>query len=235
MALNINLVYTSVLQQVQKELSTGFLSADQFNSFVNQGQVELFNKYADIYQATMMVTDKILPFIKKNVLIINPTTGRMTYPTDYVDKVAVRAFEPDALAKADAVCDDDNPIDYYSLPQIKVKTIDNAELGDRLTSLVVAPTMKRPICTFYDSYLQFYPVTVGSCIFEYLRQPVEAVWAYTLDANGLPVYDSTNSVNLEWSWKMRNEIIIKVCWYFGISVRETDLIQSTNAMAEQQQ
>ena len=108
-------------------------------------------------------------------------------------------------------------------------------LGNRLVSTVIPPTKEYPICTFYDTYLQFYPIDIGSCIFDYLRMPITAVWAYTTDVTtGLPVYDAANSVNVEFPYKMTNEFMIKIANYFGVSVREDDLFKYTKSMEKDQ-
>ena len=233
MAININLIYEAVKEQVSKETGVGYLNPAAFNSFANQSQVELFNRYAQIYQDEQRVTDKIRPFIKRSVLGID-STGKMTYPTDYVNKVAIRAFDPIELAAEQKKCDPQNPINYNSIKQIKVKTIDNNKLGDRLDSSILAPDLSHPINVFYDTYNQFYPINLGSCFFEYLRQPVEVVWGYTLDANGLEVYNSATSVNFEFDWLMRNEIIASICGYFAVSVSDGELEKSSDKILQNQ-
>lgn len=232
--ISIDLIYQQTRQILQKELGTGYLDPAQFNAFANMSNVELFNKYAGVYQNTQQVTDKILPFIKKSVIAIDSANGQMLHPSDYVDRVAVRAFEPDALLAAQKASTDTDPINYFKIPQIDVDTIDNDKLGGRLISLVVPPTKYLPIITFYDNYIQWHPIDTGVGIFEYLRQPVDVVWGYTVGADGLEVYDPTTSVNFEWLWKMRNELIIKICSYFGVSVRAEDLIQYSGLMQQQQ-
>lgn len=233
MAIIINTIYIAVQKVISKETGSGYLDPSQFNVFANMSNVELFNKYADIYQDTQRVTDKIIPFIKKSVQSIDED-GHMAYPTNYVDKIAVRAFNPDEYDAAAKIATDAEPIDYDELSQIKIKTIDNDKLGDRLSSSVLKPDRNHPITTFYDTYAQFYPINTGSCLFEYLRQPVDVLWAYTLDANGLEVYNSTLSINYEFNWMMQNELIIKICQYFGVSVREKDLVEYSQGMQSQQ-
>lgn len=235
MATSVNDIYVSVQKQVQKELSTGYLDPAQFNSFANQAVVELFNKYASEFQNTSRVTDKILPFIISSVQPVD-SIGKMIYPADYVNKVAIRAFDPDALDAATLVCDADPDlqVNYNSLPQIKVKIIDNDKLGDRLSSSILKPDKYHPIVTFYYTFLKVNPITIGSIVFDYLKQPAEVVWAYTTDTYGLEVYDAANSVDFEFNWLMRNELIVKICSYFGVSVRESELVQASQLMEAQQ-
>ncbi len=234
MAININTVYESVRDLTLKDLSSGFLSMQQFDTYSNMAVVELFNKYSAIYQQEQRVTDKIRPFIKTSRLGVE-SNGHMDYPTDYVTSIAVRAYEPVSLkAEIDrAYAAEENP-NYGVVEQIKVDVIDNDELGDRLSSSMLKPSLEYPIITFYDTYVQWHPTNIGSGFFEYLRQPVDVHWGFTEAPNGLPVYNPLTSVNFEFNWILRNELIIKICNYFGISVRESDLIQTTN-MAEANQ
>lgn len=233
MALNINTIYTYVQQVVFKDISTGYLDPVQFNSFANMANVELFSKYAAIFQDTQRVTDKIKPFIKKSVLEVDED-GHLEYPSDYVDKIAIRAYDPIEMVAARDSCSDEEPINYNKIKQIQVKTIDNNKLGARLSSSVVKPTLERPIAIFYDDYVQFYPIDTGAAFFEYLRQPATVVWGYTTGSNGLEQYDSTTSVNFEWDWMMTNEVIATICSYFGVAIREEQLIQGSQMIKSEQ-
>jgi hypothetical protein len=233
MSINVNLVYTSVQQILLKEIGSGYLSPDQFNSFANQATIEIFNRNAEIFQDTSRITEKLTPFIKRSVIQVDDT-GKMNYPSDWVHTLAVRAYDPDGLDEAVEECDDDNPPDYNTIKQIKVKVIDNDKLGDRLTSTIVAPTRYRPIVTMYSTYAQWYPIDVGAGVLDYLRKPLETVWAYTINGDDLEVYDPANSVDFEWNWQMRNELIITICKYFGVSVREDQIYQYSNQLQSQQ-
>ncbi len=159
----------------------------------------------------------------------------MTYPTNYVNKISVRAFDQESydaeMARAKAL---NIAPDYNLIKQIYVKTIDNDKLGSRMNAGYLAPTRDHPINTFYSSYNQFYPIDLGVCVFEYLKQPATPVWAYTLAANGLPVYDAANSTNFEWNWNMQNELIISICGYFGVSVSADMLIRDSNMLEQKQ-
>lgn len=233
MAINVNTVYQDVKYLINKEQGTGYLQPATFNAFAAQASREIFEEMFSQYQKTTAVTDSLLDFIKKSNLAIDDT-GLMAYPSDYVHFIAVRAYDPVSLAAATAVCDDENPVDYSKIPQLNVKIIDNDKLGGRLMSKVVAPTKERPIATFYNDGLKFYPIDLGVAIFEYLRLPVNAVWGYTTDAYGLEVYDSATSTNFEWSEQVQNTLVARICKYFGVEVREQDLIQAANMIQQQQ-
>lgn len=234
MGVNINTVRQYVNATVLKDLGLGYLDNSQFNAFASMCNVQLFNRYAEIFQNTQRVTDKLRPFIKKSVLPIDET-GKMDYPTDYVNKIAVRGFDQ-ASYDAEMLRAKDLGVapDYNVIKQIKIKTIDNDKLADRMNAGYLEPTRDNPINTFYDTYNQVYPTNIGVCIFEYLRQPVTPIWASTTATNGLPVYDPANSINFEFDWIMQNEIIITICNYFGVSVSEQQLVENANGLQKQQ-
>lgn len=234
MAVNVNTVFNAVNQLVLKDMGLGLLSVDQFNALAQLTNVQLFNKYFSIYQNTQLVTDKIIWAITKSPLPID-TTGKMDYPSDYVNKIAVRAFD-EASYDAEMLRAKTLNIapDYNLIKQIKVKTIDNDKLGDRMNAGYLAPTREHPINTFYSTYNQFYPIDLGVCMFEYLKQPDTPVWGYTTTSNGLPVYDPATSTDFSWNWNMQNEIIIGIAGLFGVSISEQQLIQNSGNLQSQQ-
>lgn len=234
MSISVNQIYEAVQKLTLKDVGLGYLDPDQFNSLAQLTNVELFNKYVAIYQNTQLITDKMLAFIVKEVLPIDET-GKMSYPTNYVNKIAVRAFDQasyDAeVARAKALNEAPN---YNLIKQIKVKTIDNDKLGDRMDAGYLAPTKENPINTFYDTYNQFYPIDLGVCLFEYLKQPATPIWGYTTLPNGLPEYNPATSTDFSWNWNMQNEIIITIARYFGVSVSDQQLTQNANVLNTQQ-
>ena len=86
MGISIDLIYNSARQLLQKEVDTGWLAPEQFNVYANMSVVELFNKYAEIYQNESRITEKLLPFIVRKSLAVD-AAGKMLYPSDYVNKI----------------------------------------------------------------------------------------------------------------------------------------------------
>lgn len=118
----------------------------------------------------------------------------------------------------------------FESKEVNINIMRDSEIGSVLSSNINNPTTRFPVCAFYDTYIQFYPKTLQKVIFTYLRTPTIPVWAYTLDSNGRPVYDASNSVDIESPDVTQNRIAVKVLSYLGVSIREPQLIQ----YAEQQ-
>lgn len=233
--LSIDLLYRRVQNLISKELGTGYMTPVTFNENIEQATVELVNKYAEILQSSTRTTEAILPFLKRSVLTVD-ATGKMLYPDDYVHYLAIRAFDPDELEAAVELCEEtDTPVDYNKIAEIKVKLIDNDKLGDRLSSKVLRPDKYHPIASFYDFGAKIYPPDVGSVVFEYLREPVTAHWGYLVNTTTLlEEYDSATSTDSEFRWQMQNEVIMTVCKYFGVSVREQDLVADAQDLKDDQ-
>jgi hypothetical protein len=105
-----------------------------------------------------------------------------------------------------------------------ITEITDAEVGNILTSSINEPTMRYPYCSYYSDYVQVYPKDLAKVTFTYLREPAEPKWAYTV-VNGRPVYDASNSVDVEAPEDAMNEIAFIALGYLGIHIRESELIQ----------
>jgi hypothetical protein len=105
-----------------------------------------------------------------------------------------------------------------------VTILKDHEIGERIFSEIDSPTLKYPVCGFYDSFVQFYPKNIGRVTFTYLRIPTPPKWAFTT-VNNRPVYDAANSVDIESPDITHNEIAMRTLSYLGISIREQQLVQ----------
>ena len=68
-------------------------------------------------------------------------------------------------------------------------------------------------------------------ICNYLRKPADPHWGYTT-INSDPVYNSDSSTTFEISEEDETELVVKICKYAGLSIREADVVQVT---AQQEQ
>jgi hypothetical protein len=60
----------------------------------------------------------------------------------------------------------------------------------------------------------------------YIRKPVDPHWGY-VSVGGDPVYNSATTTNFEISEEDETELIIKICKYAGLSIREAEVVQLT--------
>lgn len=227
--MNIDEVYTFVRSLANKDQS-GYLKSAQFNQYAERAQMEVYMKrYGNpaeyqpgrpiprvAYDMTQKIHDDLLPFITPFTMNVDKF-GRGKYPVDYMH---VSAFTY-TVHKDDG----DSKV-------VELEVIPDAKLGYRLSSPVVKPSKEYPICSMYGPYIQFYPSNLAVVKLSYLRKPVKPIWAFTI-VDGRELYDSANSVQLEFPEDVQNEICVRILSYFGISIRETDVTQYAETKASQ--
>lgn len=224
--INVDVLYSTIFTLSNKNQSTGYLSPTDFQTFTNLAQIDKLTQDFRIFQETQKITDDLRIFLTKVSLPVD-ANGLMLYPTDYVYYSALRAYDTTGVTLTPN-------FDYSTLPQVSVKPLDSDKIAWRLSSQLFQPTLSHPFAEFISTGILIYPKSIGSVILEYLRKPVDAVWAYTIDpTTQLPVYDATNSVDLEWGYSAFAELVIKVCRYFGISVSEEQLQKATQQLQEE--
>ena len=199
----------------------------EFNRYVNMASLELLTQGFNVYQITQRITDDIRKFIVTEKLPIDEY-GKVGYPQDYIYFLALRTYKQKEYDEMKENCNGTD-VNYADIPQVNIKLIDNDKLGDRMSSELLRPSIDYPIGTMYSDYIQIYPTTLGMVQIDYLRKPQKAMWGYTTNISGLPVYNAATSTNLDWHDSVENKIIMKVCKYFGIEVRDVEL---SNTMAQ---
>ena len=85
------------------------------------------------------------------------------------------------------------------------------------------PSKRFPKVTFRDTYLDVLPRNITKLNFNYLRQPNECSWTYTIE-DGEPVYDATNSIDLDAPHDAKNQIALLTLSELGINLRDVELI-----------
>jgi hypothetical protein len=126
---------------------------------------------------------------------------------------------------------------YYVLPNtntVEERPIDvlrSVEWGNRINSRINTPTNKRPIAELRSTYIQIMPKTVSFMRFEYLRHPLQPVWAYTM-VNNRPVYNEAASTDIDAPKEAQNEITVIALSYMGINMREPELVQYAEGMKD---
>lgn len=252
--ISIDGVYKDVQMLANKSQRSGYIAPGRFNQLSEMANLILFNRrYGNVneyqpgrpvprvaFSITQKVKDDLRPFIKLITLVLDEN-GRVDYPSDYIhwDSCRYKFLE-------DSDCDDCTPgivkdgtsrsrrsgiaktgkKKLYSGLDVNVMNIEHNALASRLRSKIVNPTKERPIMALYDTYMQFYPMDLGFVEMTYLRRPMVPSWGYTL-VDGRPVYDPSTSIDFEWPWEVRNELIMQILSLLGITIREQELISTT--------
>jgi hypothetical protein len=217
---SINETYLFVQELINKN-QNGYLGPDEFNRLINQASYARFNElygkpeqYAGAnfpiakiaYARTQEISEKLSPFIVSDTVAVS--SGIAAVPDDLVHAVALRSGTN------------------------TVKRVEFDRLASYLNSSIDNPTTDFPIYVQIENTYKIYPSTINSVNLDYLKLPGEAVWAYTMSGNR-PVYDPTNSIDLEWSTDEINNIVMKVLSMFGISVKDQQLVNYAEAQKAQ--
>ncbi len=223
--MNINTV-KEVCELITNKNQAGSLTPARFNTACQSVNWEWFNacygqpvlskngqQANDLFwQSTEKITNNLRPFIKKVVLQIDPT-GKANKPTDFVQTSSVRY--------------------WYGTKQVEVQMINDGSISTYTGSELFTPTKYNPIYCVYGDRIQFYPKDLGRVEFTYLRTPATPVWGYTTSVSGRPVYDPTTSVDFEFPEENINEIVMRICSLWGVSIRENQIIQYSKQQQQQ--
>lgn len=218
-----NQVYQIVLYAASKNLQQGYVSPSDFYTIINAGQIEYFNYLIGEFEkfqagrpiAPVEVGDKeslrqtISPLIYQITLTSNVVTGIASYPSDF-DSV-------DAMWEANG---------FYNIrftPQQRLASVWQS---------VIDPVVDNPIYTLREAGIQFYPENIGSAKMSYVRTPPSIVWGYTLDSNGIPVWNPATSQNPVWSDGVMMEIIARALRLIGVNLQSSVISQYANEVKQ---
>ena len=230
MPINVNELYKFVQFVANKEQS-GFVKPEEFNIAADRAQMQFFmeryNNPAEYqpgrpvprvaFQQTQKVSDDLRIFMV-NETITSPQSI-LALSANYVHLISLR--------KTDGS---------------HIKLLDDYELGHVLNSALTPPSNMYPVASIIGDSIVLYGT--GSANLTYLRRPEKPFWEYLKNVNGepvdsnnnlinYPIYDSTNSVDLEFPDETFNEIAIRILSFVGINLRENQLTQYTELKKQQ--
>ena len=106
---------------------------------------------------------------------------------------------------------------------VEVEPIMHSQLFERLKNVITPPSLEFPVCVYYNTYLQFYPVGLQNISLSYLRLPVTPVYV-TTEQNGVNVFDAVYSVDFEWADQYMPDILRLILGYMGISTKDGNVL-----------
>lgn len=226
MAYNVDDVYQIVTYAVGKNLQQGYVSPDDFNLVINQAQKSYVSYLLGSFQQyqpgrptarvefgqNTVVRQRLSPIIYQTNLAIDPF-GYAPYPADYL--------------QADAMW-----VSIYGYERIR--EVQQNFLYSTYNS-VIDPIDSWPIYVIEDTGFRFYPITLGSSRLSYVAQPPDMLWAYTLNPNGIPVYNAAGSVQPVWDDASILEIIVRALRLIGVNLQYNDVSAYANQIQVQGQ
>ena len=219
----INSVRNTVLNIINKD-NNGFITPEEFNSFAKHAQLELFQQYfydfqkAKISDMKGMETsgysditkqiDQTIDFFSRNTdLVYNGTDDKFDLPVDF--------FLLNVL--------------YYNGKE--VTHVDQGKLYYLLNSNLTAPTETYPTYVMQGNQVAVYPITITDDInIYYVRYPADPKWTYTV-VDGSPLFNQSANDYQDFELAISDfpKLVIKICQYAGVSIREADVVQAARA------
>eukprot|EP01046_Picozoa_sp_COSAG06_P002162 COSAG06_NODE_73_length_25885_cov_732.419569_31_plen_235_part_00 len=228
----IDAVRNTVLAILNKN-NYGYLSPSDFNLYAQQAQLEIFEDY--FYQYNTQ---------------INLENARRS-GTDYANLSKGILEVIDLFSKtasltqtASAVNTYTMPSDYYIMNRVmynglEVERVNQGKITMLLNSMITAPSKDFPAYTTEASIMTVYPTTItgaSDISAQYVRYPLTPKWTYRADLEYQgPVFNQSavDYQDFELPLDNLNDLVIKICQYAGVEIREAMVVQY--AQAEEQQ
>tara|TARA_R100000734_G_C3304787_1_gene95295 strand:+ start:100 stop:864 length:765 start_codon:yes stop_codon:yes gene_type:complete len=237
----INSVRNTVLFLLNKD-NRGYISPLEYNHYAKLAQLEIFESYFSEFarQTQLQNTRKRslgygdMALQVRNKIDVFSTSATLEY-TDVQDGGVVSVGEARDYFTL--------PSNYYKLINLTyngrvLEEIPKGKFDMIMNSNLNVPSVTYPV--FYREGNQVYarplsiyytgttPQTVNNVvetalICNYLRKPADPIWAYTT-VSGDPVYNQAASTNFEISENDEVDLIIKICKYAGLAIREADVV-----------
>ena len=209
---NINDVYQRVLFIANKE-QRGYITPDEFNSYAAQAQLEIFEGYfikqfqtmqapmneSDYADISMNVEEKINEFYANTTP--NLVSDVYEYPANF--------YRLTHVTVGGRLCDE---VMHNKLPYINL-------------SPLTAPTATQPVMVRRANGVQIYPSNLGTATvsMDYLRRPVNPVWAGMMAPNSELIYDSATSTDFELHPSDEQDLVYKILTLAGVAIKQPDV------------
>ena len=244
MAINVNTVYTTVLSILNKE-QRGYLTPDEFNKIATQVQLEIFEKFFEDYNQYIRMPKTDVEF-----------ASRMDHIMEEFQVFEKTEFADNTTPPTSNIYD--QPTDLHRFgsafwnkgtnsPPIEI--VSNRDYNQLKLSPLTQPTNNFPVAKYQQDKLTVFPSPTAfantDVTFNYIRKPLDVVWAYSSGSLGQYIYEPTNtgagiipttgSVNFEISESQQTEVILEILKYSGIVIRDPQIIQAASQELAQEE
>ena len=207
-----------IMNYVMNKNQQGNLPPDKFNAIINQGQYSFIDYLLGEFQQyqygraqarvefgqNRTVRQRLTPVIYGYNLTVD-STGFAPYPGDYQTVDAMWSF--------------------YGYNRIRYAQQNSL---DSYVNSVIDPVATNPVYLIEMDGFRFFPNDIAQAKLNYVKVPDKIIWAYTLDANGRPVYDPVNSVDPVWYDTDCLEIIARALKMVGVNLQSAAILQYAN-------
>ena len=226
----INSVRNTVMFLLNKD-NRGYVSPSEFDYFAKLAQLEIFESYFVEYSKALLAQNS-----RKRGLNYGDSVAHIQNKIDIFTKNQSLTYI-DTSQTTPGGTDD-----YFVLPSDAHKII-NITYGGKVVQQVpshrfdmivnsnlTAPSVTYPIFKREGVQIQVRPLSIsatGAVSVNYIKKPTDPHWGYNT-INSDPIYNSDSTVDFEISEEDEADLIIKICKYSGLSIRESDIVQVTS-------
>ena len=232
--ISIDRVYQRVLLLANKE-QRGYITPEEFNSFANQAQLEVFESY----------------FLKKFQANQAPETtddysdvaANVEEKITFFDNVASLSGPDDTINIGGATDVFAYPADFYRLAQVSVAgregfpimadEVSHNDLTYINLSPLTRPTQYQPVFTRHEGGVVVYPRSIENINIIYTRKPADPVWGYMDDPTGEPVNNPATTTDFEIHPSDEQELVYKILTLAGVAIKQADLAQFGSGKEQQ--
>jgi hypothetical protein len=233
----INSVRNTVLAILNKN-NYGYLSPSDFNLFAKQAQLDIFRDY--FYQLNYQINKENIRQSSSGISNLtkqySETIERFIVPSTALNLVADNVY--DAPSEITTGSDYFNILNIYCYDTsfspkrylAEADKISPIEFKRLEHSLMQKPSKVFPAYTLTDDKVKVLPETIqgaNAVECQYIRYPKAPKWTFTSLLNGTPTYDPTkiDFQDFELPQDDEVELVVKICQYAGISIRESEVYQ----------
>lgn len=213
MAYTIDDVYRIVQYACGKNLQQGYISPSDFNLTINQAQKSYTSYLLGTFQQyqpgrpearvefgqNSVIRQRLTPIIYGYDLTIN-SSGFSPYPGDFLQQDAMWSiYGYDRIREVQQNY-------FYSV-----------------YNSVIDPVTSWPVYMIEYNGFRFFPNSLGHAKLSYVRNPPDMVWGYTLNVNGIPVYNPASSTQPVWDDASILEIITRALRIIGVNLQYNDV------------
>lgn len=210
--MNVNEIYELMKYIINKD-QNGYLSPNEFNN--NMGFAQ--NSYISFLLGTLQMYVPGRPIAKVELGQNSVVRQRLT-PSIYEYNLAIdsngHSPYPGDFLQVDAM--------WSIYGYDRIRWVDQDRWYSTHNS-VIDPIASNPIYRIRDIGLQFAPENIGSAKMSYVRVPPAIVWGFTIDGNGIEVYDPNTSIDPIWDNTSLLEIIARALRMSGVNLQAADV------------
>lgn len=229
----VDLVYKTLLTIINKE-NQGYVSPEEFNILANNVQMEIFRNYfedenRDKNRENRGMTNKgysnldfnerqrINQFSSVDTMFKN-TSGQFELPNN------LYFIEDDGIVPIDEEGNQSGNV---------IEEVERHSIG-YLKNSISSPSLTYPVYERYSDFINIYPEEILRVKIRYIRTPKQPRWTYFVTGSGSELFNPANPdfQDFELHESEFTNIITRMLSYFGINLREGEIIQIAETLKD---